>query len=237
MEIKEKEKVHSPLIDMKEKVKQLNALAKRSEENFDSSNYRENDARKDIFKYIMSELKFLMLGIMLSQELTNNECFWSKWSNNPLQEEIMKKHQDDFLSSLFNSFYFLFFVQVENYLRLIVNPNHNNKKEFPIMKIFKDLVNEYNLSKEDENLFSIFSELRNLSHNGGFYSKENKSIEFKGYKFIFEKGKSPKLPFPMIENNIFIAKHIIDLIEKINQKTENIGYIEHNYAKIEFTYE
>ena len=237
MKVEEKEKVHSPLIDIKKKVKELNALAKRSEENFDSSNYRENDARKDIFKYIMSELQFLMLGIMLSEELTNNECFWSKWSNNPLQEEIMKKHQDDFLNSLYNGFYFLFFVQVENYLRLIANHNHIKKEKFSIMETFNNLAKEYNLSKEDENLFSIFSELRNLSHNGGFYIKENKSIEFKGYKFIFKKGKSPKLPFPMIENNIFIAKHIIDLIEKINQKTEKIDYIEDNYAKIEFTYE
>ena len=235
MKVEEKEKVHSPLIDIKKKVKELNALAKRSEENFDSSNYRENDARKDIFKYIMSELQFLMLGIMLSQELTNNECFWSKWSNNPLQEEIMKKHQDDFLNSLFNGFYFLFFVQVENYLRLIANCINKEKKS--IMETFRNLAKEYNLGKEEEDLFYMFSELRNLSHNGGFYSNKNKSIEFKGYKFIFEKGKSPKLPFPMIENNIFIAKHIIDLIEKINQKTENIGYIEHNYAKIEFTYE
>jgi hypothetical protein len=183
----------------------------------------------------MSELQFLMLGIMLSEELTNNECFWSKWSNNPLQEEIMKKHQDDFLNSLFNGFYFLFFVQVENYLRLIANCINKEKKS--IMETFRNLAKEYNLGKEEEDLFYIFSELRNLSHNGGFYSKENKSIEFKGYKFIFEKGKSPKLPFPMIENNIFIAKHIIDLIEKINQKTEKIDYIEDNYAKIEFTYE
>ena len=235
MKVEEKEKVHSPLIDIKKKVKELNALAKRSEENFDSSNYRENDTRKDIFKYIMSELQFLMLGIMLSEELTNNECFWSKWSNNPLQEEIMKKHQDDFLNSLFNGFYFLFFVQVENYLRLIANCINKEKKS--IMETFRNLAKEYNLGKEEEDLFYIFSELRNLSHNGGFYSKENKSIEFKGYKFIFEKGKSPKLPFRMIENNIFIAKHIIDLIEKINQKTEKIDYIEDNYAKIEFTYE
>ena len=175
---------------------------------------------------------------MLSEELTNNECFWSKWRNTPLQEEIMKKHQDDFLDSLFNGFYFLFFVQVENYLRLIANSNDINKEEFSIMKTFENLVNECKLSKGDENLFSIFSELRNLSHNGGFYSKENnKSIEFKGYKFIFEKGNSTKLPFSMIESNIFIAEHIIDLIEKINQKTEKIDYIEDNYAKIEFTYE
>ena len=236
MKVEEKEKVHSPLIDIKKKVKELNALAKRSKKNSDNSNYRENDIRKDIFTYIMSELQFLMLGIMLSEELTNNECFWSKWRNTPLQEEIMKKHQDDFLDSLFNGFYFLFFVRVENYLRLIAN--HIKKENFSIMETFKNLANEYKLSKEDENLFSIFSELRNLSHNGGFYSKENnKSIEFKGYKFIFEKGNSTKLPFSMIESNIFIAGHIIDLIEKINQKTENIDYIEDNYAKIEFTYE
>ena len=177
MKVEEKEKVHSPLIDIKKKVKELNALAKRSEENFDSSNYRENDTRKDIFKYIMSELQFLMLGIMLSEELTNNECFWSKWSNNPLQEEIMKKHQDDFLNSLFNGFYFLFFVQVENYLRLIANCINKEKKS--IMETFRNLAKEYNLGKEEEDLFYIFSELRNLSHNGGFYSKENKSIEFK----------------------------------------------------------
>ena len=175
---------------------------------------------------------------MLSEELTNNECFWSKWRNTPLQEEIMKKHQDDFLNSLFNGFYFLFFVRVENYLRLIANLNDINKEEKSIMKIFRNLAKEYNLSKEDENLFSIFSELRNLSHNGGFYSNENnKSIEFKGKEFNFEKGKSTELPFSMIENNIFIAEHIIDLIEKINQKTEKIDYIEDNYAKIEFTYE
>ena len=238
MEVEEKEKVHSPLIDMKKKVRELNALAKRSKKNFDNSNYRENDIRKDIFKYMMSELQFLMLGIMLSKELTSYECFWSKWRNSPLQEETMKNHQDDFLNSLYNGFYFLFFVQVENYLRLIANLNDINKEEKSIMKIFRNLAKEYNLSKEDENLFSIFSELRNLSHNGGFYSKENnKSIEFKGYKFIFEKGNSTKLPFSMIESNIFIAEHIIDLIEKIHQKTEKNDYIEDNYTKIEFTYE
>jgi len=229
------EKVHSPLIDMKEKVRELNALAKRSKKNFDNSNHRENDIRKDIFIYMVSELQFLMLGIMLSKELTSYECFWSKWKNSSIQEKTMKNHQGDFLNSLYNGFYFLFFVRVENYLRLIAN--HIQKEEISIMKTFKNLAKEYNLSKEDENLFSIFSELRNLSHNGGFYNKENKSIEFKRKEFNFEKGKSTILPFSMIENNIFIAKHIIDLIEKINQKTEKIDYIENNYAKIEFTYE
>ena len=141
-----------------------------------------------------------------------------------------------FLDFLFNGFYFLFFVRVENYLRLIAN--HIQKEKFSIMETFENLVKEYNLSNDDKKLFSIFSELRNLSHNGGFYSnKNNKSVEFKGYKFIFEKGNSTKLPFSMIESNIFIAEHIIDLIEKINQKTEKIDYIEDNYAKIEFTYE
>lgn len=239
MKVEEKEKVHSPLIDMKKKVRELNALAKRSKKNFDNSNYRKNDIRKNIFIYMASELQFLMLGIMLSEELTSYECFWPKWKNSPLQEEAMIKHQGDFLNSLYNGFYFLFFVQVENYLRLIANSNHINKEEEKsIMKIFRNLAKEYNLSKEDKNLFSIFSELRNLSHNGGFYSKENnKSIEFKGYKFIFEKGNSTKLPFSLIEYNVFIAEHIIDLIEKINQKTEKIDYIEDNYAKIEFTNE
>lgn len=235
MNKEEKEKVHSPKIDMREMVRQINALVKRSQENFDSSNYGKNDIRKDIFTYIKSELQFLMLGIMLSKELTNYECFWSKWIKSPLQEEAMKTHQGDFLDSLFNSFYFLFFVQVENYLRLIANDI--NKEKFSIMKTFKNLAEEYKLSKEDENLFSIFSELRNLSHNGGFYNKENKCIEFKGKKFDFKKGESTILPFSVIESNIFIAKHIIDLIEKINQKTEKIDYIENNYAKLKFTYE
>ncbi|MGK7650006.1 hypothetical protein ACSQ7D_08375 [Capnocytophaga sp. G1920] len=235
MNKEEKEKVHSPKIDMREMVRQIYALVKRSQENFDSSNYGENDIRKDIFTYMKSELQFLMLGIMLSKELTSYECFWSKWRNSPSQEENVKNHQGDFLNSLFNSFYFLFFVQVENYLRLIANDI--NKEKFSIMKTFKNLAKEYYLSKEDENLFSIFSELRNLSHNGGFYNKENKSIEFKGRIFNFKKGKGTILPFSVIENNIFIAEHIIDLIEKINQKTEKIDYIENNYAKIEFTYE
>ena len=235
MNKEEKEKVHSPKIDMREMVRQINALVKRSQENFDSSNYGENDIRKDIFTYMKSELQFLMLGIMLSKELTSYECFWSKWRNSPLQEEIVKNHQGDFLNSLFNSFYFLFFVQVENYLRLIANDI--NKEKFSIMKTFKNLAEEYKLSKEDENLFSIFSELRNLSHNGGFYNKENKCIEFKGKKFDFKKGEGTILPFSVIESNIFIAKHIIDLIEKINQKTEKIDYIENNYAKLKFTYE
>ena len=34
-----------------------------------------------------------------------------------------------------------------------------------------------------------------------------------------------------------MQKKAPDLIEKINQKTEKIDYIEDNYAKIEFTYE
>jgi len=236
MKVEEKEKIHSPLIDMKKKVIEINVLAKRSKKNFDNSNYRENDIRKEIYIYMVSELQFLMLGIMLSKELTSYKCFWSKWKNSPLEEDIMKMHKDDFLNSLYNGFYFLFFVRVENYLRLIAN--HIQKEKFSIMETFENLVKEYNLSNDDKKLFSIFSELRNLSHNGGFYSnKNNKSVEFKGYKFIFEKGNSTKLPFSMIESNIFIAEHIIDLIEKINQKTEKIDYIEDNYAKIEFTYE
>lgn len=220
---------------MREKVDQLNLLIKKCQENFDNSNYKENDTRKDIFIYMISELQFLMLGIMLSEKLTNYECFWSKWRNSPLEEKTMKSHQDDFLHSLFNGFYFLFFVQVENYLRLIAN--HINKKEISIMKTFENLAKEYNLSKEDENLFSIFSELRNLSHNGGFYSNKNKSIEFKGRKFDFNNGEPTILQFSLIENNIFIAEHIIGLIENINEKTKEINYIENNYAKIEFTYD
>lgn len=172
MKVEEKEKVHSPLIDMKKKVKELNVLVKRSKKNFDNSNYRENDIRKDFFIYMASELQFLMLGIMLSEELTSYECFWTKWKNSPLQEKTMKNHQDDFLNSLFNGFYFLFFVRVENYLRLIANDI--NKEKNSIMETFRNLAKEYNLGKEDENLFSIFSELRNLSHNGGFYNKKKK---------------------------------------------------------------
>ena len=63
MKVEEKEKVHSPLIDKEEKVKQLNALAKRSGENSNNSKYRGNDIRKNIFIYMTAELQFLMLNV------------------------------------------------------------------------------------------------------------------------------------------------------------------------------
>lgn len=223
-------------VDMLEMIRKIRNLIKKCSRLKTNSSRKDNDIRKDIYTYLMQELQSLMCGIELSPSLQDNS-FYLYWEGKTLDKKQMEDCQCLFLDFLFNGFYFLFFVQVENYLRLIANSNDINKEEFSIMKTFENLVNECKLSKEDENLFSIFSELRNLSHNGGFYSKENKSIEFKEYKFIFEKRNSTKLPFSMIESNIFIAEHIIDLIEKINQKTEKIDYIEDNYAKIEFTYE
>ena len=224
-------------VDMLEMIRKIRNLIKKCSRLKTNSSRKDNDIRKDIYTYLMQELQSLMCGIELSLSL-QDDSFYYRWEGKTLDKKQMEDCQCLFLDFLFNGFYFLFFVRVENYLRLIANSNDINKEEFSIMKTFENLVNECKLSKGDENLFSIFSELRNLSHNGGFYSKENnKSIEFKGYKFIFEKGNSTKLPFSMIESNIFIAEHIIDLIEKINQKTEKIDYIEDNYAKIEFTYE
>lgn len=223
-------------VDMLEMIHKIRNLIKKCSRLKTNSSRKDNDIRKDIYTYLMQELQSLMCGIELSRSL-QDDSFYHYWEGKTLNKEQMEGCQCLFLDFLFNGFYFLFFVRVENYLRLIAN--NIKKEEISIMKTFNNLAKEYNLSKEDENLFSIFSELRNLSHNGGFYDedKENKSIEFKGMKFDFEKGKSTKLPFSMIESNIFIAEHIIDLIEKINQKTENIDYIEDNYAKIEFTYE
>ena len=212
-------------VDMLEMIRKIRNLIKKCSRLKTNSSRKDNDIRKDIYTYLMQELQSLMCGIELSPSLQDNS-FYLYWEGKTLDKKQMEDCQCLFLDFLFNGFYFLFFVQVENYLRLIANSNDINKEEFSIMKTFENLVNECKLSKEDENLFSIFSELRNLSHNGGFYSKENKSIEFKEYKFIFEKRNSTKLPFSMIESNIFIAEHIIDLIEKINQKTEKIDYIE-----------
>jgi len=224
-------------VDMLEMIHKIRNLIKKCSRLKTNSPRKDNDIRKDIYTYLMQELQSLMLGIELSLYLQNNS-FYHDWEGKTLDKKQMEDCKSLFLDFLFNGFYFLFFVQVENYLRLIANSKHIQKEDNSIMKTFKNLAKEYNLSKEDENLFSIFSELRNLSHNGGFYSKENnKSIEFKEMKFNFEKGKSTGLRFSVIENNIFIAEHIIDLIEKINQKTEKIDYIEDNYAKIDFTYE
>ena len=234
----EKRKIPYYKVNMSEMIHKIRNLIKKCSHLKTNSSHKDNDIRKDIYTYLMQELQSLMCGIELSPSLQDNS-FYLYWEGKTLDKKQMEDCKSLFLDSLFNGFYFLFFVQVENYLRLIANSNDINKEEFSIMKTFENLVNECKLSKEDENLFSIFSELRNLSHNGGFYDedKENKSIEFKGTKFNFEKGKGTKLPFSMIESNIFIAEHIIDLIEKINQKTEKIDYIEDNYAKIEFTYE
>lgn len=220
--------------NMLEKIHKIRNLIKKCSLLKTNSSRKDNDIRKDIYTYLMLELQSLMCGIELSPSL-QDDFFYYYWEKKTLDKKQMEDCQYLFLEFLYNGFYFLFFVRVENYLRLIAN--HIKKEKKSIMETFRNLAKEYNLGKEEEDLFYMFSELRNLSHNGGFYSKENKCIEFKGYKFIFEKGKSPKLPFSMIENNIFIAEHIIDLIEKINQKTENIDYIEDNYAKIEFTYE
>ncbi len=232
----EKRKIPCYKVNMSEMIHKIRNLIKKCSHLKINSSRKDNDIRKDIYTYLMQELQSLMCGIELSPSL-QEDSFYYYWEGKTLDKKQMEDCQYLFLDFLFNGFYFLFFVRVENYLRLIAN--HIQKEEISIMKTFKNLAKEYNLSKEDENLFSIFSELRNLSHNGGFYDedKENKSIEFKGKEFNFEKGKSTKLPFSMIESNIFIAEHIIDLIEKINQKTEKIDYIEDNYAKIEFTYE
>ena len=230
----EKRKIPCYKVNMSEMIHKIRNLIKKCSLLKTNSSRKDNDIRKDIYTYLMLELQSLMCGIELSPSL-QEDSFYYYWEGKTLDKKQKEDCQYLFLEFLYSGFYFLFFVRVENYLRLIAN--HINKKEISIMKTFKNLVNEYKLSKEDENLFSIFSELRNLSHNGGFYSNKNKSIEFKGMKFDFEKGKGTKLPFSMIENNIFIAEHIIDLIEKINQKTENIDYIEDNCAKIEFTYE
>lgn len=232
----EKRKIPCYKVNMSEMIHKIRNLIKKCSHLKINSSRKDNDIRKDIYTYLMQELQSLMCGIELSPSL-QEDSFYYYWEGKTLDKKQMEDCQYLFLEFLFNGFYFLFFVRVENYLRLIAN--HIQKEEISIMKTFKNLAKEYNLSKEDENLFSIFSELRNLSHNGGFYDedKENKSIEFKGKEFNFEKGKGTKLPFSMIESNIFIAEHIIDLIEKINQKTENVDYIEDNYAKIEFTYE
>ena len=232
----EKRKIPCYKVNMLEMTHKIRDLIKKCSHLKINSSRKDNDIRKDIYTYLMQELQSLMCGIELSPSL-QDDSFYYYWEGKTLDKKQMEDCQYLFLEFLFNGFYFLFFVRVENYLRLIANDINKEKKS--IMETFRNLAKEYNLGKEDENLFSIFSELRNLSHNGGFYDedKENKSIEFKGKEFNFEKGKSTKLPFSMIESNIFIAEHIIDLIEKINQKTEKIDYIEDNYAKIEFTYE
>ena len=138
----EKRKIPCYKVNMSEMIHKIRNLIKKCSHLKINSSRKDNDIRKDIYTYLMQELQSLMSGIELSPSL-QDDSFYYYWEGKTLDKKQMEDCQYLFLEFLFNGFYFLFFVRVENYLRLIAN--HIQKEEISIMKTFKNLAKEYNL--------------------------------------------------------------------------------------------
>lgn len=136
-----------------------------------------------------------------------------------------------YISGISNSFFISIFVQLENYLRLIAN--HKKIGNFKISTTVKNLVDEFQLTTENLQLWEIVSDLRNCMHNGGFFNHNNKTISYKGIDYEFTKNEP--INYGRIPNNLFFTNQLVDnLIFELNLKSNTGSYIEHNYTILRF---
>lgn len=191
---------------------------------------KEKDSRYVILTLLHNELQNFMLSMMLAKQINDNSFWESNEIKTSPSDENKEKVLESYLNSSSNSFFFLYFVQLENYLRLIA---HNiGKEKRSITQTFKELVNEYSLSKDSQDLFEIVVNVRNSCHNGGFYSGTTKTINYKNETYDFNDGIIVQYNKSNIQGNIYLAEEIINLIEELNCKTHKISFIEHNYSNI-----
>lgn len=196
------------------------------------SDLQKNDARRMIFVLLSIHIQNLLLSTSLSKKLKSPE-FYSEngFKTNNINDEYMENALYQFISGFSNSYFLLIYVQIENYLRIIAS--HEKIENYKISTTIQNLINHFQIDEDIKNLWDIFSNMRNSMHSGGFFNYSTKSISYKEKEYFFEKN-SPIL-YGGIDNYLFFTNELIDnLIKGINDKSKDVTYIEHNYAKLTF---
>lgn len=195
---------------------------------YEESNYKEDDARKKIAYNLGSCFTNLELAFRLSgkiKELENSDQY---------SYEENCYFRDQFLDYNRDSIIMISFAYIEAYLRGIVCAKGIADK-MNISKVFEDLMKypELGMESEEENLWSIFSKIRNSFHNMGFYNYTDKPIEYKNdlYKFT----KDSPIEYCSINHVLFFIEKIIDnIILKLNRNTEDIDFIPSKEINVSF---
>lgn len=203
-------------------------------QSIEGNQYDANDARKVILLGLQNELQFYSLSIRLSKSLLNNDFYKNENLKVPQKNDDFQTILDSHLQSTSLSFLFLIATHFENYLRLVASSRSLEKLN--ISKTFEALKSLLQLSDEDENCFKVLFNIRNSFHNGGFFGHPDVTIKIREIEFNFVKNEIVSFPNNMsfMDNNLFIIKNLVPIINKINQSTNSWEKVEHNYSKIKF---
>jgi hypothetical protein len=225
-------------IELNSVIKELDKLNSILSDHFQNDIFQNNDTRKIVFIGLRNELQYKLLSIMLSKNLLDIDFYKNQGiKTENIDDVFLQKALDNHLRSITISFFILFVTHFENYIRLVAN--YFGLEKFTISKTFNELKTRIQLDHEDENLFKIVFNIRNSFHNGGFFSHENTALIFKDREYLFVKNQIVTFPnhISFVENNLFLAESLIQLVIKINKLTNDIDFIEHNYSKITLSHE
>lgn len=200
----------------------------------DGKQYDANDARKVILLGLQNELQFYSLSIRLSKKLLNDDFYKNENLKVPQKNDDFQTILDSHLHSTSLSFLLLIATHFENYLRLVASSRGLEK--YSISDTFKEFKTPLGLSDEDENCFKVLFNIRNSFHNGGFFGYPDITLKISEIEFKFVKNEIVSFPNNMsfMDNNLFIIKNLVPIVNKINLTTKSWGAVEHNYSKIKF---
>lgn len=205
---------------------------------YDSS----RDARILYFSFLRENIQSYMFNVALSFELLTPEWWAKSRFSKSLQgknEEDKKKYMED-RNYHFNiwskfSFYIAFFVDTENYFRLIAEAYDGGScKNYTISKTVDNLIKQLGLNNDYYTLWEIMAFTRNTMHSGGFHTNDDIAKTYKTKVFEFK--KDHPIDFLNSENLLFLIVECIELLEtiSIHQDIQSISQIVHNHSEVIF---
>ncbi len=223
-------KVAVKKINLDQLIEKLDKLNRKCKIKRGESPYSEKDARSLIFDLLSLYIQNWLLNVTLSKQLFDSE-FYEKNGLGAIDDESMRKVHLNYFDDAKNSFFFLVFMQLENYFRLVANAQGINN--WKITKLVEETIRVFDLNSDNIELWKIVRNLRNSIHNGGFSNHNGDPINYKGKTYEFKKNQPINYGSPS-DYLFFIEELINNLIVELNLKSSNIKIIEHNYANISF---
>lgn len=228
------QKIKEEKLDGELLIEQLNELIQKNSNLINNSIYKNDDCRKLVFQFLISEIQNYLLIIILSKSLQKKSWYSENGlKTDNINDDYLKIISSSFTNSNKDKFFISSFVQFEYFFRLMaIEYNCENRN---IGTTVKNLLSSLQIDIKVYDLWKIFSHIRNCMHNGGFHNNPNENIVYKNIDYVFIKGNA--ITYSSVKNIIYFIEEIIDyLIIPIIEKSQNKDLIQHTYTKLTFEY-
>jgi hypothetical protein len=208
---------------------------KKNKESFPDLN-DEKDTRLVVFKLI---LKRIEVPLTINNLVKN--CFFQTiaemWEASIVFEnnEEKNKFYSDKLSLIGgnnkSSLFINIFLEFEHFIR-IIGSAINVQSAPSINRYAKNIINELALENDFENLIDLITYIRNTIHFGGFHTKSDVNVNYKGIDYKFVQGEHIHFFDDFFLH--LIIKEVVQLVDVIinNPLISEIAEIPHTYSDL-----